>query len=549
MENENNLIECYECLNKFNENELTYLSNYDRYVCNECLDNNYTRCDRCSEIIHNDDVYRVNNYDVYCEDCFSNCTTSCHNCGEYYTDDYLNYCEDDDYYYCDSCYDEYEHSDIIKSYHHRDIPITYKYLPSEVSINISPDDLLYFGVELEVQNKENNISNNEMAHLIRSKFRELDLVFEEDGSVSNGFEIITEPMTMLYIKEHKNDFKDMLELLDSKGFASHNTNCCGLHIHFSRNYFKDNEDKYLQKLGLFFEQNKTQLQAFSRRTSFNWCNWTSDYCSINDKYKNVGLLIKDSMKRSASHNIAINTGNSNTIEIRIFRGTLRYETYMASIELVDSLVRAIKTKPNGKISFNSIINDSANEFIQDYCRSKDIFNSATIVDDTREVFKNLKNKLDRLKNIDREVENVSSMFNDDVLKLLNKYTNKLKKVNSKYSKDLLVVLKTLNNMLINQVNDYEYSKNIKKRKKSSIYEYDNYSKYLRNSYYNYSTNFENLSNRIGEIYNLVNYTTFKDTKIVETLNNLRTKYKDMFDKIKKDYDSVLSINNTNGGEQ
>lgn len=545
----NNKIKCYHCEDEFKEDDLIYLDDYDRYICSNCIDD-YCKCDRCDDLVHEDDIIEVNNGDYYyCNCCAENYTYYCGNCHNYFTDSYINYSEDDNRYYCDSCFNECNHSDIIGSYHHRDIPITYKYLDSEISSDISSDDLLYFGVELEVKNIDNNISNNNMARLIRDKFTDLQLVFEEDGSVSNGFEIISQPMTMAYIKEYKNDFKDMLELLDSKGFASHNTDCCGLHIHFSRNYFKDNEDKYLQKLGLFFEQNKTQLQVFGRRKTFNWCNWVSDYCNINNKYKNVGIYIKDSMKRHPSHNIAINTGNTSTIEIRIFKGTLRYETYMASIELVDSLVRAIKNKPNSKISFNSIVNDKTNEFIQDYCRSKDIFNSATIVDDTREVFKNLKTRLDNIDNINKEVNSVTDMFTNDILKLLNKYTNKFKKVNSKDSKDILVVLRTFNSILTNQVNDYEYKKDTKKYKKCSIYNYENYSKYLTNNFYNtYSGELENLSNRLYELHNCINFNNFKDIKIKEVLNNLNNKYQDLFNKLKKDYDNILH-NNINGGEE
>ena len=313
----------------------------------------------------------------------------------------MHYDDDCDCYYCDDCYEElsndndYDDEYVIKSYHNRDIPITFKYLDSEIKEGITENDLLYFGTETEVENKRNTISNNEMAKMIRKELRHLDLVFETDGSLHNGFEIITQPMTMAYIKEHKQDFEKMFKMLSTNGFASHDTSTCGLHVHFSRNYFADNEDKYLQKLTLFFETFKSELQTFSRRTSFNWCSFISDNTSIDKRYLKSSVILKDYAKDHTGHSVAINLQNTNTIEIRIFKGTLRFETYMASVELVNNLVMSVKNKKTRKISFDNVVNSYETDYIVDYCNDKHIYNSMFLNDETKNVFKELEAKKDK----------------------------------------------------------------------------------------------------------------------------------------------------------
>jgi hypothetical protein len=234
-----------------------------------------------------------------------------------------------------------------------------------------------------------------MAKMIRKEFKELELVFEHDGSLHNGFEIITQPMTMAYIKEHKDDLEKMFKMLSKNGFASHDTTTCGLHVHFSRNYFADNEDKYLQKLTLFFETFKSELQVFSRRDNFRWCSFISDnYYSVDRRYLKSSVILKDYAKEhnNSNHGVAINLSSTNTIEIRIFKGTLKFETYMASVELVNNIIKSVKEKKTRKINFDNVVNSYETDYVKDYCNEKHIYNSTYLNDETKNVFKELEEK-------------------------------------------------------------------------------------------------------------------------------------------------------------
>ena len=46
---------------------------------------------------------------------------------------------------------------------------------------------------------------------------------------------------------------------------------------------------------------------------------------------------------------AINLTNRNTIEFRMFRGTLNIETFFATLQLVDNIVRYVKEHTNNDI--------------------------------------------------------------------------------------------------------------------------------------------------------------------------------------------------------
>jgi len=72
---------------------------------------------------------------------------------------------------------------------------------------------------------------------------------------------------------------------------------------------------------------------FSRRTEENMSRWASRYgimTTAKATYKNA----KD---RQMGRYVAVNLENYNTIEFRIFRGTLNYKTFIATLQLIDEI--------------------------------------------------------------------------------------------------------------------------------------------------------------------------------------------------------------------
>ena len=64
----------------------------------------------------------------------------------------------------------------------------------------------------------------------------------------------------------------------------------------------------------------------------------------------------------AMNGVSVNLANSNTVEIRIFRGTLNPKTYMATIELVKNLVEAANDDRD-VVVFGELLNG---QYLPDY---------------------------------------------------------------------------------------------------------------------------------------------------------------------------------------
>jgi len=490
-------------------------------------------CRDCGEEFERGDVYFLEDTgDYVCGDCIDRGSYGyCDNCGCRFSEDYYMHW-DGDCSYCDSCYDNMQDydGDIIRGYHDRDIPINFKYLDSELKEGITKDDLLYFGWESEVYNDKRRISNGEMAYLIREKYPELEFVFEHDGSIGDseddGFEMISQPSTMPFIKENKTKYEDIYQMLIDNGFTAHNNPYCGLHIHFSRNYFKDNEDKYIQKLTLFFETFKDELKNFSRRKDFYWCEFIGDKCHYDKRYLKSSVVLKDFAKNNSSHNIAINLGNRNTIEIRIFKGTLKFETLMASLELVDSLVRTIKTKETRKISFDNVVNMSGNEYIQAYCELRNIYNSQHLNDETKNVMKELETKKNKYESIKEQCKKDMT----DTLQELSdiaKETTQTIDLNNEDLSFTFNILSQVNNVLCNRINDV----------KCSVF--DKNDKKIEECYENYISN--------NNDYNPIEYykQLLKSVNYIITDNwfecEIKTKLQSLYDTAKAKLDKLNSL--------
>lgn len=75
------------------------------------------------------------------------------------------------------------------------------------------------------------------------------------------------------------------------------------------------------------------MLKFSRRTEYSINRWAARY-----GYESSPKAILDKAKKASSNRYtALNLCNRNTIEFRIFRGTLRYNTFISTLELVNCI--------------------------------------------------------------------------------------------------------------------------------------------------------------------------------------------------------------------
>lgn len=341
--------ECEHCGCLERKEDLNYIESNDTWVCDTCTDMFYFYCDCCNEYYHNDLGHWLGN-DFICEECFDRHAYYCNECDTYVW-------EDDFDFDADCCYDCADKM-LIGGYHTHNF---YKVGASCVDKNI-----FHKGVELEIENTKGHTTNLAMAEMLSRAYNHI--VFENDGSLNDGFEIITQPHTFEHFR--KIPWERILNLCSSNGFRSHDTDTCGLHIHYSREFFgmrTDEQDENIGKVIAFYERNLDTLLKLSRRTWGNYMRWAHGYDTEGDIER-----CKECAKRYNDRYHYINMNNYSTIEFRLGRGTLNYESFMAWNNLHDCLVKNVKNVSyedidNMAVWFEGIHADTVRYFISKNC--------------------------------------------------------------------------------------------------------------------------------------------------------------------------------------
>ena len=127
---------------------LTLLNDFNGviiFATNLCFHSETVECSHCGERIWADDNAGTDSTPL-CNSCYDDYYTTCECCGRIIHRDYANYDDDDDYAYCDRCYEERQNSS-IHEYNYKPDPIFYG------------DSKRYFGVELEIDEGGKNGDN------------------------------------------------------------------------------------------------------------------------------------------------------------------------------------------------------------------------------------------------------------------------------------------------------------------------------------------------------------------------------------------------------
>lgn len=309
---------------------MSYLSNYAvKYLLSRCdycsnyryKDDKSTRCKRCTNELNNLDLGDIN----ITRDAFF--------------------------------VKDYEHTDAVNFYN------------DDFSTTSRPqNNALYLGVELEVDNDfsmEDIDDEDDRDEAYRNRDRHANLVgqvlspnehsvldIKQDGSLDSGFEIVFQPATTNY-HLNKIDYARAFKLLKRLGYRSHDYRTCGLHVHINRDFFGSSRDAQLYngaKMVYLLEKYWEEFVRFSRRTTDTLNRWAArrnakaNFDSADNGEKNADKLTKSFRENYTLGNkyIAFNTNHSATFELRIFRGTLKLETYLATLQLVDNFARMVK---------------------------------------------------------------------------------------------------------------------------------------------------------------------------------------------------------------
>lgn len=308
---------CESCGQAFSLDQLTAFD--DSLLCPDCLDTATVSCAHCGTRLWSDDNAGDSDTPL-CQSCYDRFYFTCANCGRVIHQDDANFIGEDDAY-CASCFQQFHRSHGIMDYYYKPAPIFYGKGPR------------FFGVELEIdEGGEESINADELLD-IANQHSEL-IYCKHDGSLKDGFEIVTHPMTLDY---HQNEMPwgSLLQRAASLGYRSHQAGTCGLHVHVNRDSFGKTEaqqDSCIARILYLFERYWDELLKFSRRTPGQLAQWAARY-----GYKEQPREILDHAKKGY-HNgrySCVNLQNRDTIEFRIFRGTLKQNTLIATLQFVD----------------------------------------------------------------------------------------------------------------------------------------------------------------------------------------------------------------------
>ncbi len=291
-------------------------------ICPSCADEETVICSRCGERVYRDD--NAGDEDTpLCQSCYDHSYTTCERCGRIiHTDDAYYDEEDDDVPLCYRCHHYAQQDKAIRDYYYRPEPLFYG------------EGLRYFGVELEVNEAGERSSNARTILELANQGGLEHLYCKHDGSLNDGFEMVTHHMTLAYHQGHM-PWADVLRAAVQMGYLSHRASTCGLHVHVSRLAFGETEeeqDLVIARILCFFEKHWEELLKFSRRTQRQLERWAARY-----GYKEQPKDILDHAKKGyhGGRYTSVNLTNTDTIEFRMFRGTLKYNTLIATLQLVD----------------------------------------------------------------------------------------------------------------------------------------------------------------------------------------------------------------------
>ena len=334
-------IECGYCGTDTPEDDTVHTETHDS-VCQSCLENSFAYVANAGHY-HNDNVvqdyrgYNICENDavtlysgdlIHCDD-----ATRCDSCRDWYPSDDVN-----EYGYCESCQIAMD-TDERHDMHHIS---SYCYQPT-AKFHGKATSGIYFGTEVEMSAPSLTFREiDESAEWLQDEMQGL-VYCKADGSISDGFEMVTHPMSMDYIHEHIERFERVFKELVDRGFRSHKTKSCGMHVHVSKGPLSPLQ---LYRVGKLFLEHKAFVLKISRRTEDRFDNWAP----LDESRVTLAAKCK---KKDGGRRGALNLNPSSTAEFRIWRGTLNPATFLASLELTGALLDWAKDVPNHSINPHS----------------------------------------------------------------------------------------------------------------------------------------------------------------------------------------------------
>jgi len=220
----------------------------------------------------------------------------------------------------------------IKSHSHK--PPTRFHLSATGTAASLPPGAWCMGVELETE-LSRGVRKGEKALAICDVAPDF-LYAKEDGSLVHGVEYVSHPFTWEWLRDHggRAKWQEILSLARSTGHKSFDTDTTGMHVHVTKAPWLHGPLRTLMK---FVYDNPTFILELSRRKEADLMQWASPR-QVDPRLFRV---LDAGGGPSPSKYSAINV-TTNTIEFRIFRGTLAEAGFFANLECMHALLHYAK---------------------------------------------------------------------------------------------------------------------------------------------------------------------------------------------------------------
>ena len=370
-------VECVVCLTSTDPESAYVVSYGDDIVCSDCV----RTCERCDDIGTENDDWCTVDEQQWCQSCTERYASWCDSCEEfgtentYYIEDRGSYwcsiCADNNAIFCDEC-DQYFESG-CESCNSSRVIHDYSYRPDPIFHSTDKNERLFFGIEVEVEAGSRNYGEaSEYAYQLEG----MDLAYlKHDGSLNNGFELVTHPMSHDF---YKNQAEDLFRVLDglrnSYQVRSWGTGTCGVHIHISRTGF--NGGAHMHRFLNLVYSNQVFYETLAGRSSSRWAKFDdvmqSAWNGERDENGSRNYKTWRSFREKIQHGTrsdrysAVNTQNPHTLEMRIFRGTTKVETIKAHIDLAHASVEFTRVMSVNQVKEGGLSTDSFMTYIESH---------------------------------------------------------------------------------------------------------------------------------------------------------------------------------------
>lgn len=231
---------------------------------------------------------------------------------------------------------------------------SYSYKPSPRFLGTGP---VYLGLECEINTGYLTHSTRSIAQVVNDAVGRYAYL-KSDGSIGEGFELVTHPMSHDWAM---GEFPWQLFSTLTDDYGVENDERCGIHVHVSRDGFRDAAHMY--RWQKFFYRNRRPIQTLARRRNSSWAKFT-------DAGRDLALYAAKSGTTGNSYHpggewyvprryrgtylqwdrySAINVQNEATLEVRIFAGSVNATEVKAALNLVHGSVEYTRNLDSQKI--------------------------------------------------------------------------------------------------------------------------------------------------------------------------------------------------------